>query len=217
MIKIRTMTKTRIIKFGYAALLISIIGMYFGCGERYTPEQKEYISRIENSRLEKDLDMRENPSSPFNFKRKVEFHPLKYFDVDPNFNFQSKLVKHEAQDTVLVYGTKGDERKVVKFGYVSIHYNGKNYKVNVYEGSTRSGEIYHSIWFTDKTTNEQSYGVGRYIDFELVDDSNFIYTIDFNLAYNPYCAYNPDYSCAIPTKEDYIDLAITAGEKKFHD
>jgi len=47
-------------------------------------------------------------------------------------------------------------------------------------------------------------------------DKNFVYTIDFNLAYNPYCAYSPDYSCAVPSKEDHISLAIEAGEKSFH-
>jgi uncharacterized protein (DUF1684 family) len=75
---------------------------------------------------------------------------------------------------------------------------------------------YYSIWFTDKTTNEESYGVGRYVDFELNMNSDFIYTVDFNYAYNPYCAYSSEYSCAIPTKEDYLDIAIEAGEKKFH-
>ena len=76
--------------------------------------------------------------------------------------------------------------------------------------------MYYSIWFTDKTTGEVTYGVGRYIDFEIHPDKDFNYTVDFNLAYNPYCAYSPEYSCAIPTKEDYIDLAIEAGEKNFH-
>jgi uncharacterized protein (DUF1684 family) len=86
----------------------------------------------------------------------------------------------------------------------------------VYKSFSSKGETYYSIWFTDKTTNDETYGVGRYLDFELNDDENFIYTIDFNLAYNPYCAYNPDYTCAIPTKEDYVDLKIEAGEKKYH-
>ncbi len=58
--------------------------------------------------------------------------------------------------------------------------------------------------------------MGRYIDFDLDSDSGHIYTIDFNLAYNPYCAYSSRYSCAIPTKEDYLDIAVEAGEKSFH-
>ncbi len=71
-------------------------------------------------------------------------------------------------------------------------------------------------WFTDKTTGNETYPVGRYLDFELNNDPEFIYKLDFNRAYNPYCAYSDLYTCAIPTKEDYLDFEIKAGEKTFH-
>lgn len=210
-------------KFSTEITFIRVIGTLFlfffitGCGKNFTPEQKEYIFKIEESRKEKNKWMKNDPNSPFNFKGKVEFHDLKYFDVDPDFVFKSKLFEYESKDTVIIFGTKGEERKTVRFGYVKLVYEGKEYKINVYQGSTRSGEVYYSIWFTDLTTNNESYGVGRYIDFEKLNDIDHIYEIDFNLAYNPYCAYSPDYSCAIPTKEDYLPVAIKAGEKKFHD
>lgn len=187
-----------------------------GCGKNYTPEQKEYIAKIESERDEKNNWMQNDPSSPFNNKGKIKFHELKYFDVDPDFVFKSKLYEHAPKDTVTIYGTKGEPRKVVRYGYVTINHNDKDYKINVYEGKSRTGESYYSIWFTDETTNKESYGVGRYIDFEKDEDTSYIYDIDFNLAYNPYCAYSADYSCAIPTKEDFIPLEIAAGEKKFH-
>ena len=89
--------------------------------------------------------------------------------------------------------------------------------VNIYETLARDKVTkYYSIWFTDKTTNNESYGVGRYVDFELNNKPDFIYTVDFNYAYNPYCAYSSEFSCAIPTKKDYLEIAIEAGEKKFH-
>ena len=160
--------------------------------------------------------MKNDPTSPFNFKGKVEFHDLNYFKVDPNFVYKSKLYEFNPKDTVIIYGTKGEPRPAIRFGYVLINYKNENFLVNVYQGKTQSGMVYYSIWFTDKTTNKESYGVGRYIDFEKHDDPNYIYTVDFNLAYNPYCAYSPNYSCAIPTKEDYIPIEIKAGEKKFH-
>ncbi len=186
------------------------------CGQDYSPEQKEYISKIELERVEKNNWMQNDPSSPFNYKGKVEFHELNYFDIDPDFVFRSKLYELNPKDTVTIYGTKGEPRKVVRYGYVIISHNKKDYKINVYEGKSKNGDFYYSIWFTDETTNNESYGVGRYIDFEKHRDTSYIYNIDFNLAYNPYCAYSPDYSCAIPTKEDFIPLKIKAGEKKFH-
>ncbi len=209
--------------FSMEIRLISVISVLFflflitGCGKSYSPEQKEYISKIEKSRKEKNEWMKNDPNSPFNFKGKVEFHDLKYFDVDPDFIFKSKLYEYEPKDTITIFGTKGEERKTVRYGYVQFNYSGKEYKINVYQGASRTGMVYYSIWFTDITTNNETYGVGRYIDFEKDEDPDHIYEIDFNLAYNPYCAYSPDYSCAIPTKEDYIPIAIKSGEKKFHD
>jgi uncharacterized protein (DUF1684 family) len=186
------------------------------CGENYTTEEKNYIEKVEKYRAEKDQYMKKDPGSPFNYKGKINFNPLKYYEPDPAFVFKSRLYQYEKKDTVIILGTKGEERKIIKFGYVEFNFENKHYMLNVYRGVSRDGEEYYSIWFTDNTTGNQTYGVGRYLDFELNPDSSFIYSIDFNLAYNPYCAYSPEYSCAIPAKEDHIDLAVEAGEKNFH-
>ncbi|MEW5842368.1 MAG: DUF1684 domain-containing protein [Bacteroidota bacterium] len=199
------------------ALTLILTLLLLSCGKNYSPEQKVYIAKAEKERADKNDWMKNDPSSPFNQKSKVEFHDLKYFEVDPAFVFQSRLYEYNPKDTITIYGTKGEPRKIVRFGYVLINFENQQHKINVYQGSTASGEIYYSIWFTDKTTNNESYGVGRYIDFEKVDDPNHVYQIDFNTAYNPYCAYSPDFSCAVPTKEDFIPVEIRAGEKKFHD
>jgi hypothetical protein len=190
--------------------------LFISCGKNYSPAQKAYIAKVERDREEKNLVMKNDPDSPFNKKGKIEFHNLNYFDVDPVYVFKSKLYEYNLKDTIVVYGTKGEVRHTVKFGYVLVYFEGKEVKVNVYKGSTNSGMVYYSIWFTDKTTNNDSYGVGRYIDFEKVDNPEYIYTIDFNSSYNPYCAYSPNYSCAVPTKEDFIPVEIKAGERNFH-
>lgn len=188
-----------------------------GCKKELTEEEKNYIARIERERDEKNNFMKNDPASPFNREPKTPFEPLKYFDVDPAYVFKSKLIRYSRQDTITIFGTKGEERKAVRLGYLNFFFEGKQHKVNVYEGySRKTGEKYYSIWFTDKTTNDETYGVGRYIDFELNENPDYVYTLDFNTAYNPYCAYSPEYSCAIPTKEDVLDIAVRAGEKKFH-
>jgi uncharacterized protein (DUF1684 family) len=194
-----------------------IILMTGACSESGDPALASYITEIEEYRAEYNDYMKTDQNSPFNYKGKVEFHELNYFDIDPAFKFSSKLFEYDSQDTVSVFGTKGEERKIVRHGYVVFEYGGAKIRIHVYEGSTKNGEKYHSIWFTDKTTNEESYGVGRYLNFTKNEDPEYIYQIDFNKAFNPYCAYSKEYSCAIPTKEDYLDIAINAGEKKFHD
>lgn len=196
-----------------ASLVVFILS---GCAKENSPEIQKYIDEVEKSRLEKNDYMKNDPSSPFNFKGKVEFHPLKYYEVNPDFKFESKLIQYDPMDTVTILGTKGEERKLLRYGYFTFTNSDKEFKLNVYEGTSKKGEVYHMIQFTDRTTGEDTYGVGRYIDFELSPDIDFVYTIDFNLAYNPYCAYSKDYSCAIPTKEDHLDLAIEAGEKNYH-
>lgn len=196
-------------------LLISVF--LISCGNNFTPEEKIYIRLIEQKRKDKNDWMRNDPNSPFNFKGKIEFHDLNYFDVNPKFVFTSKLYHYNKIDTVIIFGTKGEERKVLRSGFLKINYNGNDYNLNVYESKSTNGDIYYSIWFTDLTTNNETYGVGRYLDFEINEDPNYLYKVDFNLAYNPYCAYSPNYSCAIPTKEDFIPIKILAGEKKFHD
>ncbi|MCF8242068.1 MAG: DUF1684 domain-containing protein [Melioribacteraceae bacterium] len=205
------------LRISFYFLIISVMILIAGCGEKYTPEEQEYIREIQKFREEKNLQMKNAVNSPFNNKKKIEFEPLNYFDVDPSWVYKSKMYHYEQKDTITVLGTKGEERKSVRFGYVKIERNGKVYNINVYQSGVLDGKYYFGIWFTDKTTGDETYGVGRYIDFQYKTDPEFKYTIDFNMAYNPYCAYNSEYSCAIPTKEDYIDLAITAGEKKFHD
>lgn len=186
------------------------------CGKNYTPAEEAYIKEINEIRKQKDEEFKSSLYSPFNQDVNANFTPLKYFDVDPAFKFKSKLYEYESKDTVKVLGTKGEERKAVRYGYLKFMYDETEYKVNVYKGWSDNGQEYFSIWFTDKTTGEETYGVGRYLDFELSPSKEFTYTIDFNLAYNPYCAYSATYSCAIPTKEDHLDIEINAGEKNFH-
>jgi len=203
----------------YLQLLLLISATFFltSCGKDYTQAELEYIKTIQDSRTEKDSIFQNDSSSPFNFKGKAEFHPLNYFNIDPEFVLKSKLYDYNTKDTIAIFGTKGEERSSVRYGYLKLNYKETEFDLNVYETIYQDTLEYYSIWFTDETTNDETYGVGRYINFEHDENLDHIYKIDFNTAYNPYCAYTSTYSCAIPTKEDHIAVAIKAGEKKFHD
>jgi len=197
---------------------IVIVALSIGCKEKKTISVNEdYFAKIEKHRIDTDEWMKTNPQSPFNAKGKNEFHPLKYFSIDENFVFKSKLFPYDKRETVKVFGTKGEEREAYKLGYLKFIKDEKEYRLKVYANIGQGGKVYHSTWFTDRTTGKETYDVGRYLEFEFKENQDFIYTIDFNLAFNPYCAYSPDYSCAVPLKEDFLDLHITAGEMKFHD
>ncbi len=184
----------------------------------------KYLEEIENFRKEKDSTFKYSPNSPFKMDTTIEFTGLKYFEVNPEFVFKSKLYKYAIPETVIVLGTKGEKRTQIKYGYFQFTYKGKNYKINVYkypESVLKDGKEYLknylAVWFRDLTTGDETYEVGRYLEVEEESpDPNFLYTLDFNKSFNPYCAYTPIYSCAIPREEDFINLRIEAGEKKYH-
>ncbi|MCZ6703942.1 MAG: DUF1684 domain-containing protein [Ignavibacteria bacterium] len=203
-------------------ILFGLLIINYGCQKENTelkyvePLDENYISTILSERALKDSALNYDAHSPFNKDPKAKFSPLKYYEPTSEFIFKSKLFEYEPKDTVDVYGTRGELRRVIKYGFVILNYNREDYKENIYKGFSRQGQPYYSIWFTDKTTGNETYGVGRYIDFEKESDPDNIYRIDFNLAYNPYCAYSPEFTCPIPRVEDYIDIEIKAGEKNFH-
>jgi len=200
-------------------LILLIAGLIFvSCSNKETVEllDKKYLSKLQQQRENKDWEMQYDSYSPFRVDSLAKFEPLKYHPPTSEFIFKSKLFKNAKQDTIKITGTRGEQRIAFIEGYVLLNYKGKDYKLNIYKSFDRSGKAYHSIWFTDKTTGKETYSVGRYLDFELNTDPEFIYEIDFNNAYNPYCAYSDLFTCPIPTKEDYIDFEIKAGEKNFH-
>lgn len=180
-------------------------------------------------RVELDEFFRDSPDSPFNKDTTIEYHGLKWFPVNPAFCGKSVLHRFANPETVSVYGTKGEERKNLRYGYFEFAVPNEQgamhtLRINVYKFTPYDTQRYAlyknnlSVWFTDKTTGKETYGVGRYLELgEENPDPNFVYTIDLNKAFNPYCAYSDSFSCAIPRKEDHLDIALRVGEKKYHE
>ncbi|MCC7093228.1 MAG: DUF1684 domain-containing protein [Ignavibacteriaceae bacterium] len=208
------MNYIKIISISFLILIL----LTTACNENrlYDPEIKKYVDELIKERKEKDYSLQFDPGSPFNRDTTISFQPLKYYEPNPEFIFKCKLIQFDVQDTVQILGTRGETRPAILLGYLELKKDGKVHRINVYKSFSQTGEPYYSIWFTDKTTGKETYGVGRYLDFELNENPDFIYTIDFNKAYNPYCAYSAMFTCPIPRKEDYIDMSIEAGEKNFH-
>lgn len=180
-------------------------------------------------RSEMEEFMRNSPDSPFKRDTAAGFHGLKWFPVNPYFRGRSILHRYDNPETVSVFGTKGEERKNLCYGYFEFDVPDERgipttIRLNVYKFTPydkRRYELYKnnlSVWFTDQTTGKETYEVGRYV--EIGDENSnpdFAYTIDLNKAYNPYCAYNDSFSCAIPRKEDHLDFPVRVGEMKYHD
>jgi uncharacterized protein (DUF1684 family) len=167
---------------------------------------------------------RHEKDSPFNTEPAVPFEGLRWFPPDPGMYFTAKLERYERPETVIVYGTKKEPRKQLRYGYFTLQIEGKVCRINVYkfppEITAQHPELdgVLSAWFTDETTGRETYHVGRYLQIEPESkDPGHLYVLNLNNAHNPYCAYNPVYSCAIPTREDRLPVAIRAGEMNYRE
>jgi uncharacterized protein (DUF1684 family) len=204
-------------------------GFITGCGGKSgSPsaltgkDTAEIVQKILAHRSNLDAMFRNNPDSPFNDQPPIPFTGLKYFPINLKFRFVSKLTKYPRADTVIILGTKGEPRKNLKYGYFTLESEGKDYRINVYKFTPEEGANYEriknalNVWFTDETTGKESYHVGRYLDVgEENSDPDFAYVVDFNDAYNPYCCYNPSYTCAVPLREDHLPFRVEAGEVNY--
>jgi uncharacterized protein (DUF1684 family) len=104
-----------------------------------------------------------------------------------------------------------------KYGEVYFTLKEVEYKLEVYQSPDimkREGyENYLFIPFTDETNGNETYEVGRYLELRIPKSDEVI--LDFNLCYNPYCSYSPNYSCPIPPEVNRLPIEVRAGEKKY--
>jgi uncharacterized protein len=211
-------------KSNFLIILLFPLGCILGCSSN-SPAPEDFYSKLAAHRAAVDSSMRYDAGSPFHRDTTVAYQGLRWFDPDPKFRFESKLTKFDTASIITILGTKGEERKVVRYGFFTFRYDGKEYRLTVYKFSDedvkkRGEEMrpYLMVWFTDQTTGNETYDVGRYIEVDPESaDPNHLYAIDFNYAYNPYCAYSHLYSCAVPTMDNALDFPVTAGEKKYHE
>lgn len=181
-------------------------------------DQSKYFSEIKKEREQKDTEMLTDDKSPIPDEEKASFKKLKYYK--PNTTFRKVATfKRFDQATHFLMKTSTDRLPEYSlYGVVTFIHKGKNYALNVYQNIElvkKPGYDKHLfIPFNDETNGKATYGGGRFLDVSETGEDTLI--IDFNYAYNPYCAYNHKYSCPIPPEENNLKLKIEAGEKKWH-
>jgi uncharacterized protein (DUF1684 family) len=193
-------------------VVIAII-FYSFQGSQHNPV---YRKEIEKEREEKDNFMRTSSASPL-LSQKNNFKGLLYFPVDEKYKIIADLGILEERKVVLLSTNDGKEQRYMEYGYATFDLDGIHNKLlilEVMEMGPYRGKLF--LAFGDETSARETYGAGRYLDINKVPGSSTI-TLDFNKAYNPYCAYNDTYSCPIPPTENLLQVAIKAGEKNYHD
>ncbi len=162
-------------------------------------------------RERKDLLFRSDRDSPIG---QGEFAGLKYFDPDPEFRFETELRRNPTPVSVIMTTSKGTRQLFNCIGHFELSIEGKAMRLNAYQSAEKEDPSIF-VPFRDATSGGESYGATRYLDLEVEHDDR--YAVDFNYSYNPYCAYSDAYACPFPPRENWLTVAIRAGERKYHD
>ena len=168
------------------------------------------MSQLSDFRAAKDHSMVHDHHSPFTDDQKRRFHGLSYYDENPDVGFVLDLERHKDEETVEMQTSTGEITWFVRWGNISFEVEGLAAQLTVYKDPD-SGEFF--LQFADATSGVETYGAGRYLEPEALPDGRM--SVDFNYAYNPYCAYNERWSCSITPAENRIVVPIRAGERIF--
>ena len=177
---------------------------------------QSYKDEIAKHREEYKADFIKETRSPL---REVDFKDLHFFDADSTFNIvgKVKVLKNEKVFKMSTYD--GTSKEFIRYAKVFFKIDGKNLELTLYRNiGLMINPAYRNLLFlpfTDLTNNKTTYGGGRYIDLDLKNIINKQLTIDFNKAYNPYCAYSDGYRCPIPPEENDLAISVLAGEKLY--
>jgi uncharacterized protein (DUF1684 family) len=170
------------------------------------------MSALSDFRRDKDNFLRSDPHSPFDHSQQKTFTGLHYYQENPGLRFDLPLERKEKPEHVFLVTSTGDEQEYLQVGQIKFTVQGEEAILHVYL-SVEGGDYF--IPFVDATAPAETYGAGRYLEPE--DLGGGMLHVDFNLAYNPYCAYNDRWSCPLPPRANRLRVRIEAGEKKFHE
>lgn len=169
-----------------------------------------YEEQVLAKRAETNVEFKEAEDSPLTDEQKTNFSSLNYFPIAEKYRVRAEFHRNSREQIVKIDITDGSQREYYVYGNAHFHLEGKELDVTVYK-PVKTETDYLFIPFYDATSADLTYGGGRYV--EPVIKENGSLEIDFNLAYNPYCAYNHTYRCPIPPQENSLNVSILAGEK----
>ena len=195
-------------------IVVAVVAiLFYSMQEGETPEA--YRKQIEKEREEKDHFMSTSSESPF-ADSVDQFKALQYFPVDGKYRIVASLTPIEEKKVIVLPTSDGKEQHYLPYAYAEFKLDGHENKLlilEVMEMGIHRGTLF--LAFGDATSAIDTYGAGRYLDVKKLSGSATI-NLDFNLAYNPYCAYTDKFSCPLPPSENLLKSAIKAGEKVYH-
>ncbi|MEP5255394.1 MAG: DUF1684 domain-containing protein [Winogradskyella arenosi] len=193
-------------------IVLFTIVCFVGCNEK-----KIIATDLTPFQRKKNAEFKDASKSPLKAKDLKNFEGLDFFPYDSTFLVQATLKRTPNTEWFQMKTTTDRLSKERVFGVINFELQGKSFQLNLYQGEelmqTEGFEQYLFLPFVDNTNGESTYPGGRYIDLNIPEGDTI--EIDFNSAYNPYCAYDEKYSCPIVPMVNYLDLDVEAGVKAF--
>lgn len=196
------------------AISLFFIGLFFvtSCSQKKQPIQGETeFQRNLNS------EFKDASKSPLKKKDRKDFRGLEFFKVDSAYVVQATLKTTPDEQPFKMKTTTDRLPEYVKYGEITFNLENETFTLNVFRDldlmKEEGFEDYLFLPFLDDTNGDETYGGGRYLDLRIPEGDVMI--VDFNKAYNPYCAYNEKYSCPIVPRDNYVGVNIKAGVKAF--
>lgn len=205
------MFKNKFFLLSVLAVIIAIFVYSFVGNKEVKPTQSidnKYVTTIQRLRSNKDSYLKKDTSSPI--ENKANFKGLKYFEINPAFKIIGKIDKLTSGQTINISMSGGETEEYEAYGNVTFEIEGIKCALKIFK--TPEGNLF--LPFKDLTSNKETYGAGRYLDFGVEDVRNNQLTIDFNKAYQPFCSYNHTFTCPVPPAENFLNVSVKAGERQ---
>ncbi|MGI8731924.1 MAG: DUF1684 domain-containing protein [Pyrinomonadaceae bacterium] len=202
------------LRFCSILLLVSGFAVLVTVGQTIRGQKENPVTKFRSDRHQEFADPKRSPLEPEEVPR---FKGLKYFEVNSRFRLQARFVRTPNEKKFNLPTSSGITKVYLKYGELVFTLAENQYSLGVYQSETLSQtekyRDYLLIPFTDMTNGKTTYGGGRYIDFQIPTAE--LVTLDFNLAYNPSCAFSNRYNCPIPPRENRLNTKIDVGEKLY--
>lgn len=166
------------------------------------------MSELETFRAAKDTFFASDPHSPLTAEQQRDFRGLNYFPENPALRLEIEVEEDPKQEEVLLQTSTGSIQRYTRYGRFRFNVEGQEAELTIFLGSHG-----YFLPFADSLAGKETYGAGRYLEPHRLPDGRFL--VDFNYAYNPYCAYNDDWSCPLTPPENRLNVPIRAGERIF--
>ena len=167
------------------------------------------MSELLKFRKTKDKYFAEDPQSPLKVEQKINFKGLNYFPEDARLRVEVSVDRMDAAAEVHIPTSTGGNQTYQRYGRFHFDVEGQEVELTIF--ASPHG---YFLPFVDGLAGKETYPAGRYLEPEYLGEGRFL--IDFNLAYNPYCAYNDIWSCPLTPQENRLNVPIRAGEMIFH-